>query len=595
MKDIVYTDFDVFVYARRDGNYGARVVLRDGTEATTTFQPPCTPQDVEALREELLASRGIKLSPADGTAPSPPPALNKVIALGEQLFDALFSGGVRDHYKALYFDSMRGQNAGVRIRLNLREAPDLLVLPWEYLFDREAWQFLALSEKTPVVRHLGVGSPARAVDVTAPIRVLALAPQPRGTEALAVGQELRNLEAALAQLREDGKVVLELIEPPTSRALRERLQSSTSYHVLHFLGHGSFDEADQEGALWLEGPGGEKDELSGDLLAELLHDHDSLRLVLLNSCEGAETSAAHPFAGLAQALVRKAIPAVIAMQTTISDLAAVEFSESLYRALGLGRPLEAAVASGRIAVRSHVSLTEWATPVFYTRLPSGRLFEISEISPENRRLLRDKSTLSRLWTARDRSSIALVFGMWAEALSELGEHEPVVALPYALMIGELRQFLQAHYDEVVLSQGGTPGHEGTVVYLGGPVTIPAVGDVIDRAAPPFWFRGLPYDGDAPRSIGRPGVAFTPEFDDDRHLVSDVGVALRIDDGGQLTFVIAGCYGSGTLGAARVLMDANCVRELGDLTGVDRLQLVVGVTTDGWQVADVRPLEVLKGW
>jgi hypothetical protein len=595
VKDILYTDFDVFVYARRDDSYGARVVLNDGSEATTTFQPPCTPGEIEALHAELLAPRGVKLSPADGDAPPEPPALNKVIALGDRLFEALFSGAVRDHYKALYFDAVRGQNAGVRIRLNLREAPDLLVLPWEYLFDREAWQFLALSEKTPVVRHLGIGSPVRAVDVTAPIRVLALAPQPRGTETLAVGKELRNLEAALAQLREDGKVVLELVEPPTCRALRERLDSSTSYHVLHFLGHGSFNDADQEGTLWFEGPGGEKDEVSGELLAELLHDHDSLRLVLLNSCEGAETSATHPFAGLAQALVRKAIPAIIAMQSTISDVAAVEFSESLYRSLGLGRPLEAAVASGRMAVRSHVSVTEWATPVFYTRLPNGRLFEISEVSPENRQLLRDKSTLGKLWTAGSRSSIALVFGMWAEGLSELGEREPVVALPYALMIGELRQFLQPHYDEVSLAAGAPPGHDGTVVYLGGPVTIPAVGDVIDRAAPPFWFRGLPYEGESPRSIGQPGIAYTPELDAERHLVSDVGVAVRVIDGGRLTFVIAGCYGSGTLGAARLLMDADRVRQLGDLEGVDRLQLVVGVTTDGWQVADVQTLQVVKGW
>ena len=595
MKDIDYRDFDLFVFARPDHSYGARVVLGDGSEATTTFQSPCTPEDVEALRAELRAPRGVKLFPAGEPSPRPP-AMDNVIALGGQLFDALFSGDVRDHYKALHFDSLRGQNAGVRIRLNLREAPDLLVLPWEYLFDRDAWQFLALSEKTPIVRYLGVASPLGPVDVTAPLRVLALAPQPRGTEALAVGEEWRNLEDALAPLREDGKVVLELVAPPTLRALRERLESATGYHVLHFLGHGSFDAERQDGSLWLEGPGGEKDELTGDLLAELLHDHDSLRLVLLNSCQGAQTSAAHPFAGLAQALVRKTIPAVVAMQATISDSAAVEFSESFYRQLGLGRPLEAAVAAGRMAVRTHVSLTEWATPVFYTRLPNGRLFEISEVSPENRQLLRDKSTLAKLWTSGDHSSIVLVFGMWDEALSELGEREPVVALPYALMLGELRQFLRMHYDEVVLARREAPeGYEGTVVYLGGPVTLPAIGGVIDRAAPPYWFRGLPYERDAPRAIGRPGITYTPELDTDRHLVSDVGVALRVDDGGRLTFVIAGCYGSGTLGAARLLTDADRVRELGDLAGVDRLQLVVNVTTDGWQIANTEALAVVKDW
>ena len=54
-------------------------------------------------------------------------------------------------------------------------------------------------------------------------------------------------------------------------------------------------------------------------LGMLLHDHESLRVAVLNACEGARTSKQDPFAGSAQTLVQQGIPAVIAMQFEIAD------------------------------------------------------------------------------------------------------------------------------------------------------------------------------------------------------------------------------------------------------------------------------------
>ena len=281
------------------------------------------------------------------------------------------------------------------------------------------------------------------------------------------------------------------------------------------------------------------------------------------------------------------------MQSVITDDSAVEFSESFYRAVGLGRPLEAAVTAGRMAVRSQVSMWEWATPVFYTRLTDGVLFQISEVSPENRKLLQDKATLARLWAPNllDKpTSITLVFGGWDKALVDLGEIEPVVGLAYALMMGELRQFLQMHYDEVRLARAERPaGYEGPVVFLGGPVTVPGVAEVVERANVPYWFEGLPYGPGARRAIGAPGVSYVPELTADQSLVSDVGVAMRIDDGGRVAFVVAGCYGMGTLGAARFLLDPKHVADLGDLVEATRLAAVVRSVARGW---DIETLQLL---
>jgi hypothetical protein len=581
----------VFVYGRKDGRYAARVAFPDGSVATQIFDNPCTTDELHRFRAEVRTARGLRSAADEGNGEESGKAtqMGLVREFGQRLYAALFREGIRDHYKARYFAAV-GKNSGIRLRLELDEVPELVVLPWELLFDQEAYQFLALSEKTPVVRYLGVSAPTRPLEVTAPLKVLVVASQPRGVPALNVQEEWANLRAAMAGLQD--KVALEPVEPPTVRSLRERL-SADDYHVLHFIGHGGFDTESQEGYLALEDEDGEVDEVEGQLLASLLHNHESLRLAVLNSCQGGETSATNPFAGLAQSLVQQEIPAVLAMQSVISDDSAVEFSESFYRAIGLGRPLEAAVTAGRMAVRSQVSLLEWATPVFYTRLADGALFRISEVSPESRRLLQDKATLAELWAPADfvanPTSIALVFGVFDEALSDRGELDPVVALPYALMMGELRQFLQGYYGKVTLARGEPPEeHEGPVVYLGGPVTVPLVGELVARSSVPFWFEGLPYGQGSRRCIGGSGVSYAAELDGDR-LTSDVGVAMRIDGGGRLSFVVAGCYGVGTLGAARMLMDPTQARSLGALLAAPRMEVVVRAIASGWDVARVELL------
>jgi CHAT domain len=68
-------------------------------------------------------------------------------------------------------------------------------------------------------------------------------------------------------------------------------------------------------------------------LAELLDDHYPLRLVFLNSCEGAKGSESDAFSSTAATLVRRGIPAVVAMQYEITDKAAIEFSRDFYEAV----------------------------------------------------------------------------------------------------------------------------------------------------------------------------------------------------------------------------------------------------------------------
>jgi CHAT domain-containing protein len=118
--------------------------------------------------------------------------------------------------------------------------------------------------------------------------------------------------------------------------------------------------------------------VSGQDLGILLHDHDTLRLVVLNACEGARTGQDDPFSGSAQGLIQQGIPAVVAMQFEISDSAAITLASEMYGAICDGYSLEAAVASARKTIFTDGNQTEWATPVLYLRTSNGILFNIGD-------------------------------------------------------------------------------------------------------------------------------------------------------------------------------------------------------------------------
>ena len=121
-------------------------------------------------------------------------------------------------------------------------------------------------------------------------------------------------------------------------------------------------------------------QVSDAQLVNLLGDQDSLRLVVLNSCEGARTSVVDPFAGIATSIVELGIPAVVAMQFEISDKAAITFAEELYQSLIARQdPIDVAVAEARKAVFTEVNETEWATPVLFLRNEDGRLFDFAPV------------------------------------------------------------------------------------------------------------------------------------------------------------------------------------------------------------------------
>jgi len=155
------------------------------------------------------------------------------------------------------------------------------------------------------------------------------------------------------------------------------MRREEDWHILHFIGHGGFDAETEEGAIALADEVGRKDLLRATSLARLLDDHYPLRLAFLNSCEGARGSESDAFSSTAATLVRRGVPAVVAMQYEVTDKAAIEFSRDFYEAMADGLPVDAAVAEARTAVSMRSAL-EWGTPVLYMRSPDGRIFDVQQ-------------------------------------------------------------------------------------------------------------------------------------------------------------------------------------------------------------------------
>src|SRR5919107_837696 len=335
------------------------------------------PFDEWELRDRLQ-SLEIALLRSGGTRRRiPSPEEHTVQDFGRGLFESLLVGDVHTRYE-MSLSEARRQGKGLRLKLRIQPS-ELTVLPWEFLYDAERDRYPSLSSNTPLVRYLDLPQPVEPLRVSPPLRVLGMVTSPLGLDPLDVEHEKRLVEEATRGLREGGLMELTWLEGKTLGPLQSVMRRGP-WHVFHFVGHGGFDPATEEGAIALSNDAGHMNLLRARSLAELLDDHYPLRLVFLNSCEGARGSENDAFSSTAATLVRRGVPAVVATQYEITDRAAIEFSRDFYEALADSLPVDAAVTEARAAV-SMDSMLEWGTPVLYMHSPDGHVFDISTPAP----------------------------------------------------------------------------------------------------------------------------------------------------------------------------------------------------------------------
>ena len=189
--------------------------------------------------------------------------------------------------------------------------------PWEFAFDASRQSFLA-TEEIHFVRNVS-RSPCRSGhQPDGPLMILVTAAQPVGFNLLSVDQEVRVIKRGFEPLIEAGLVSVDVVARVTPEELHDRLKLG-EYHIVHFIGHGVFDEERGEGCLVFENERGGEYMLGERQLREIFCKR-GLSLVFLNACETARGGRADFNKGVAHSLVAHGLPALVANQYRCSML-----------------------------------------------------------------------------------------------------------------------------------------------------------------------------------------------------------------------------------------------------------------------------------
>lgn len=293
---------------------------------------------------------------------------DEMIDFGGQLFDTLFQGDVRRLY-----DEARTRQ---RNRLDLvltSMIPWIAEKPWEFAYDHGRQSFLA-TEEIHFIRNVLTNVPADPIArATGPLRILVVSAQPVGFGRLSIEQELSVIQRGFQPLVEAGLAEIDSLARATPSMIHRYLTTGR-YQVVHFIGHGTYNEERREGCLIFVNEQGGEYPLGERSVREIFRGR-GLSLVFLNSCESGRGGRADFNKGVAQSLVAHGLPALVANQYSVLDSSATSFAQHFYWSLAQGISLGQSAREARIAVNYllHGEPIDWAVPVLYARDPNATL------------------------------------------------------------------------------------------------------------------------------------------------------------------------------------------------------------------------------
>ncbi len=294
---------------------------------------------------------------------------NLLKTFGNQLYQALFPNQINAKFHATMAAAEKNQDS-VRLPL-IFESPELATLPWEFLYDQGTNTFLANNIQTVLSRYIDVPLQKRDIKTaTLPLKVLLVISTPTDLPSLDTTAEQNLIQQALKKHIETGQIELDVLQKATIRNINQKLREKP-YNIFHFIGHGEFNN--NKGYIVLVDENDKAKLLDDETFANFFLGDCNLGLVILNCCKGAAVSSNQPFAGTAANLVRRGIPAVVAMQYPIWDSTAKLFADKFYRTLAQGYPVDAAIQKTRNLISMEVGLDkpDFATPVLYMRAKDG--------------------------------------------------------------------------------------------------------------------------------------------------------------------------------------------------------------------------------
>jgi CHAT domain len=394
--------------------------LRDLDESTNTFKVSVPISDVGETHEAYLApylseemeEHLIRLERKNNLP------LSELVDLGKQITARLFpSPDIINLFQRAI--EKTGQDGYIRLRLVIKH-PKLAQIPWELCYfpqpegEDSYDNFLVLNPKYSMVRYESVNSSPLEIkkENKESLRLLAVTADPIGN--LQLKMEQKAIEKALKGF--DVKGINLNWEPfinnPTIDDLTSELHKGAD--LFHFAGHGIFTEKEinnsyenarsvinefefnslqkRQARFLSDSPEIEDYRGIGNLVLlnkkiegsyELFPANElaihlqqaGVRVAVLGACETGRRDGVSLWTGIAPAVMKQGIPAVLAMQYKVFDTEAIAFSKRFYTALAAGLTLDEAVSLGRREMYNQSKQGyEWGVPVLYMRSSDGIVF-----------------------------------------------------------------------------------------------------------------------------------------------------------------------------------------------------------------------------
>ncbi len=326
--------------------------------------------------QSLTRYRSRGASTASKSALSSESSLISLVELGRQLYNGLFQGTLRESWTCAQAIA-QNRREFLHLRLGVK-GKRLASLPWEVLYagDRP----LGTGTDVGFSRYYPGGSShfhAPILTSNQPLKILVAISAPNDQESLQLKREVLHLQEELQQDTQRSsdrsgsrpEIQLNLIEQPDGQQLTQALEQG-QYQVFHYAGHSNLGRSG--GELYLvSSRTGLTETLSGEDLAGLLV-NNGVQMAVLNSCRGAYAHGSNSDEetaqlNLAESLVRRGIPGVLAMAERIPDEVALTLTRLLYRNLNQGHPVDISLSRARQGLVSAYGSHQlyWGLPILY--------------------------------------------------------------------------------------------------------------------------------------------------------------------------------------------------------------------------------------
>jgi hypothetical protein len=320
--------------------------MHDGSESNSSLElTPSISETIDKLKDPSEAKKFTQ---------------EKILDFGKELWEALF----REDIKTQFENAMKKVDAQHGLRILLKTAPKESAYPWEAMSYKDIP--LSTDIRTPIVRIFEGDNNARNIKEKLP-KILLILSNASGQYYVDTAVE-RDIIVGSLESNQNVARPPEIVDVATIDNIQEKIssmeQKGEPVNIIHFVGHGKFEDETGFLALKKSGPVGDVEEAKEDVVRHLfLNQVNSLGLIVLNACSTAAISS--EFTGLVPKLLSR-VPAVVAMRQPISDIGAKSFARGFYQNLYV-ESIEASMQNARnnMFINNNCRGVDFTIPVLY--------------------------------------------------------------------------------------------------------------------------------------------------------------------------------------------------------------------------------------